>query len=50
MPSMASDVLVLTFTCKKCGTPFKVESPDLRVNVHQINCPACSWSPSQVVR
>ncbi len=47
---MASEVLVLTFTCKKCGTPFKVESPDLRVNVHRINCPSCNWSPAHAAR
>lgn len=42
--------MVVTFTCRSCGTEFKHESPDFSLKLKEISCPVCFWSPQESVK
>lgn len=45
-----AEALVVTFSCRSCGNQFKHESPTFSLNLPEIRCPVCLWSPQEAVK
>lgn len=41
--------IVVTFTCRSCGNEFQHKSRDLTLQLPEIQCPVCLWSPIETV-